>query len=75
MNIPEKVVKRLTLYHCIFTDYAEKNIEFITSPQIANLLNIDESLVRKDLKKITVSKQSIIILIAFYALTILALCL
>ena len=50
MNIPEKVVKRLTLYHCICTDYAEKNIEFIASPQIANLLNIDESLVRKDLK-------------------------
>ena len=50
MDIPDKVIERLTLYHCIFTDYAEKNIEYISSPQIACLLNIDESLVRKDLK-------------------------
>ena len=50
MNISDKVIKRLTLYHYIFTDYMEKNIEFISSPQIAALLNIDDSQVRKDLK-------------------------
>ena len=50
MEISDKVIDRLTLYHCIFTDCCEKNIEFISSPQIANLLNIDDSQVRKDLK-------------------------
>lgn len=45
----DKVINRLTLYHCILTDYILKNIEFISSPQIANLLKIDDSQVRKDL--------------------------
>ena len=45
----EKVINRLTLYHCILTDYIEKNIEFISSPQIAALLKIDDSQVRKDI--------------------------
>ena len=50
MEISDKVINRLTLYHCIFTDYLEKNIEYISSPQIATLLKIDDSQVRKDLK-------------------------
>jgi len=50
MDISDKVINRLTLYHCIFTDYIEKDIEYISSPQIAALLNIDDSQVRKDLK-------------------------
>ena len=50
MEISDKVINRLTLYHCIFTDYLEKNIEYVSSPQIAALLNIDDSQVRKDLK-------------------------
>src|SRR5574344_48528 len=45
----DKVINRLTLYHCILTDYISKNIEFISSPQIANLLKIDDSQVRKDI--------------------------
>jgi len=45
----DKVINRLTLYHCILTDYILKNIEFISSPQIAMLLNIDDSQVRKDI--------------------------
>lgn len=45
----EKVINRLTLYHCILTDYIVKNIEFISSPQIAALLKIDDSQVRKDI--------------------------
>lgn len=45
----DKVINRLTLYHCILTDYIAKNIEFVSSPQIAALLNIDDSQVRKDI--------------------------
>lgn len=45
----DKVINRLTLYHCILTDYISKNIEFISSPQIAALLKIDDSQVRKDI--------------------------
>ncbi len=49
-KISEKVVERLTFYHCILIEYIEKNIESISSPQIASRLNIDDSLVRKDFK-------------------------
>lgn len=49
MKFSEKVINRLTLYHCILTDYVIKNIEFISSPQIAILLKIDDSQVRKDI--------------------------
>lgn len=49
-EISEKVINRLTLYHCILTDYIDRNIEYISSPKIATLLNIDDSQVRKDLK-------------------------
>lgn len=45
----DKVINRLTLYHCILTDYILKNIEFVSSPQIAALLKIDDSQVRKDI--------------------------
>ncbi len=45
----DKVINRLTLYHCILTDYILRNIEFISSPQIAALLKIDDSQVRKDI--------------------------
>lgn len=45
----EKVINRLTLYHCILIDYVMQDIEFISSPQIANLLKIDDSQVRKDI--------------------------
>lgn len=48
-KISEKVINRLTLYHCILDDYINKNIEFIASKQIAALLNIDDSQVRKDI--------------------------
>lgn len=45
----DKVINRLTLYHCILIDYILNNIEFISSPQIASLLKIDDSQVRKDI--------------------------
>lgn len=47
MNIPDKVIYRLTLYHFILDDCNE---EFISSTKIAELLNIDNSQVRKDIK-------------------------
>lgn len=48
-KISEKVINRLTLYHCILCDYITDNIEFISSKQMASLLNIDDSQVRKDI--------------------------
>ena len=48
-NISDKVINRLTLYHCILADYINENIEFISSKQIASLLKIDDSQVRKDI--------------------------
>lgn len=48
-KISDKIIGRLTLYHSILQDYAEKDIDIISSPQIAFLLNIDDSQVRKDL--------------------------
>ncbi|MBR5554491.1 redox-sensing transcriptional repressor Rex [bacterium] len=48
-KISEKVINRLTLYHYILDDYEKKDIEFIASNQMASLLNIDDSQVRKDI--------------------------
>lgn len=48
-KISDKVINRLTLYHCILDDYIEGNIEFISSKQISTLLKIDDSQVRKDI--------------------------
>lgn len=49
MIIPDKVVNRLSLYHFILEDL--KNEEaYISSSQIAQLLNIDNSQVRKDIQ-------------------------
>ena len=49
MSIPDKVVNRLTLYHFILDDLKEDE-KYISSTKISNLLNIDNSQVRKDLK-------------------------
>lgn len=48
-KISDKVINRLTLYHCILSDYISDNVEFISSKQIAQLLNVDDSQVRKDI--------------------------
>lgn len=48
-RISDKIINRLTLYHCILVDYIEKGVEVISSPQIAALLQIDDSQVRKDI--------------------------
>ncbi len=47
--LTDKVINRLTLYHSILSDYIEKEIEYISSPQIADLLHIDNTQVRKDI--------------------------
>ncbi len=47
--ISDKVINRLTLYHSILSDYIEKKIEYISSPQIAELLHVDNTQVRKDI--------------------------
>ena len=49
MNIPDKVLNRLSLYHFILDDLREEE-KYISSKKIADLLNIDNSQVRKDLK-------------------------
>ena len=49
VKISDKVINRLTLYHCILTDYIAANQEFISSKQMAQLLQIDDSQVRKDI--------------------------
>lgn len=47
-KISNKVINRLTLYHCILK-YTMKEREVISSFEIADLLNLDASLVRKDI--------------------------
>ena len=51
MNIPDKVVNRLTMYHFILEDLKEDE-EYVSSTKFATLLGIDNSQVRKDLKYI-----------------------
>lgn len=48
-TLSDKVINRLTLYHSILADYIEKGIEYISSPQIADLLHVDNTQVRKDI--------------------------
>lgn len=57
-KISEKVINRLTLYHCILTDYIEQQIEYISSKQLAGLLKIDDSQVRKDISILNNSGKS-----------------
>ena len=57
-KISGKVINRLTLYHCILTDYIDKGIEYISSGQIAELLHIDDSQVRKDINLLNNSGKS-----------------
>ena len=57
-NISDKVINRLTLYHCILQDYIAKKEEYISSKQIASLLHIDDSQVRKDINVLNNSGKS-----------------
>lgn len=57
-KVSEKVINRLTLYHCILQDFISKKKEYISSKQIAALLNIDDSQVRKDINILNNSGKS-----------------
>lgn len=48
-ELSEKVIKRLTLYHFILNECVDNGLEYISSPRISELLNIDNSQVRKDI--------------------------
>ncbi|MBE6449684.1 MAG: redox-sensing transcriptional repressor Rex [Alphaproteobacteria bacterium] len=47
--LSDKVIERLSLYHCILQDCLNAGEEFISSAQIALLLKVDDSQVRKDI--------------------------
>lgn len=49
-NLSQRAIHRLTQYHCIVTAMEEEGKDVVSSPQIAELLNIDDSQVRKDMK-------------------------
>ena len=49
-RLSNKVISRLTLYHCVLVDYIEQGIEYVSSMKLSNLLNIDDSQIRKDIK-------------------------
>ncbi len=51
-TLSQRTINRLTQYHTILRDYTKKDIDYITSSQIANLLTMDETQVRKDVKQI-----------------------
>ena len=57
-KISDKVINRLTLYHCILTEKKKKNIEYVSSKQLAALLKIDDSQVRKDISVLNNSGKS-----------------
>lgn len=57
-NFSDKVINRLTLYHCILSDFIERNEQYISSKQIAQLLHIDDSQVRKDINLLNNSGKS-----------------
>lgn len=58
IKISEKVINRLTLYHCILQDFIDKDCTYISSKQIAALLKIDDSQVRKDINLLNNSGKS-----------------
>lgn len=57
-KISDKIINRLTLYHCILSDFIAQKIDTITSVQIATLLKIDDSQVRKDISLLENSGKS-----------------
>ena len=57
-QIPDKVINRLTLYHCILQEFIKSDCDYISSKQIANRLKIDDSQVRKDINLLSNSGKS-----------------
>lgn len=48
-KLSSKVIQRLALYHGLLSDYVEKGVAFVSSPQLAVMLKMDDSQVRKDI--------------------------
>lgn len=57
-KISDNTINRLTLYHCILSDFLSSGESIVTSVQIANLLKIDDSQVRKDISLLKNSGKS-----------------
>lgn len=51
-NLSQRTINRLTQYHTILREHVKKGIINITSASISQLLDINETQVRKDLKSI-----------------------
>ena len=51
-TLSERAIVRLTQYYTILRDYKKRNVDNITSVQISQMLSIDETQVRKDIKNI-----------------------
>lgn len=49
-HLSNKLISRLTMYHCVLVDYLEQGLENISSIKLSALLNIDDSQIRKDIK-------------------------
>ena len=57
-KISDKVIGRLTQYHCILAEYIKMGNDTITSSSIAQLLKIDDSQVRKDISMLNNTGKS-----------------
>ncbi|MDO5436635.1 MAG: redox-sensing transcriptional repressor Rex [bacterium] len=57
-KISDKVINRLTQYHCILGDCIKKGTTTVTSSNIAQLLKIDDSQVRKDISMLNNTGKS-----------------
>ena len=65
MKLSEKVIGRLTLYHCILEDCKKRGVSYVSSPQIATLLRIDDTQVRKDLALLKKKEKHLLDLVPF----------
>ncbi len=57
-QLSSKVIGRFTLYHCILTDCLMRGQDYISSAQIALLLKVDDSQVRKDIALCKISGRA-----------------
>lgn len=57
-KISDKVISRLTQYHCILADCIKKGTLTVTSSLMAQLLKIDDSQVRKDISMLNNTGKS-----------------
>ena len=51
-RLSDRTINRLTLYRSILLEYEQKGHEYLSSPKIADLLKLDNSQIRKDIREI-----------------------